>query len=188
MRTASILLITAIIGFAGLAFNVLLILAYQTIFGYIYERIGLALAAFMLGLAIASMIFNHFLQKLPEHLWLTAILLLVASTALVTPSVLSFIADSSSQSLLFSLIAWSGAILGAAFPLLCQAYSAIHKHKHLASVYAADLMGGMLGSILLSGLMVPLLGFSNTLAIIALLTLIAALVLIILGKTPKSMD
>ncbi len=186
IRATSILLVTAIIGFAGLAFNVLLILAYQTIFGYIYEQIGLALAAFMLGLAAASMIFNHFLQELPERLWLTAILLLITITALAMPAILAFVADSSSQSWLFLLIVWSGAILGAAFPLLCQAYSAIHKHKQLASVYAADLMGGMLGSILLSGLMVPLLGFSNTLAIIALMTLTAALVLIILGHTPKS--
>jgi len=187
-RTASVLLITAVIGFAGLAFNVLLILAYQTIFGYIYEQIGLALAAFMLGLAVASLVVNRFLPKLPLRLCLLAILLFVTVTALAMPAMLVYVSNSSSPLALFLLIVWSGAILGAAFPLLCQAYSEAHNQKGFGSVYAADLLGGMLGSILLSGLMVPLLGFANTLALTALLTLAAAFGLILLGNPHKSID
>lgn len=164
-----IITITAIVGFAGIALNVLLILAYQTIFGYLYEMIGLALAAFMSGMAIAGMAVNRFLTKLRRRFLLGAILLLIALTAMALPRILVVLQDWSSHFLILALLLWTGALTGGAFPLLCHFYASVMVRTRVGSIYAADLCGGSLGSILITGLMVPLLGFASTLTIIAML-------------------
>ncbi len=43
-------------GFAGMALEIILIFAFQNIYGYMYENIGLIIAVFMFGIALGGMI------------------------------------------------------------------------------------------------------------------------------------
>ncbi len=46
-------------GFAGMALEIILIFAFQNIYGYMYENIGLIIAVFMFGLALGGVISNR---------------------------------------------------------------------------------------------------------------------------------
>lgn len=162
--------VTIFIGFAGITFNFLLILAFQTIFGYVYEWIGLAMAAFMFGLALASYLINKNLDRMKALSGLKIILTLVLLTAMGFLPLLKSLIGNHNYLLYFALVIWSGSLIGGAFPLLCKLYQNYVKGRHPGSIYAADLVGGSIGSLLVSGFFVPLFGFAQTCALIALVS------------------
>ena len=57
--------ITAIVttGFAGMALEIILIFAFQNIYGYVYEDIGLIIAVFMFGMALGGGISNRLILQ-----------------------------------------------------------------------------------------------------------------------------
>jgi len=174
-RQFGLLLAIALIGFAGIVFDVLLILAFQTIFGYIYEWIGAALAAFMLGLALASWVINHHLHRFSSRKAIAFIMGLILVYASVLPSILNYLAQSPSYFIFMMLIIIAGALIGSAFPIACDLYYKIVGQRRVGSIYAADLVGGAVGSLLVSGFLVPLFGFSHTLLLVAILTIASLL-------------
>jgi len=50
-------------GFAGMALEIILIFAFQNIYGYVYENIGLIIAVFMFGLALGCGISNRLILQ-----------------------------------------------------------------------------------------------------------------------------
>jgi len=50
-------------GFAGMALEIILIFAFQNIYGYVYENIGLIIAVFMFGLALGGVISNRLILQ-----------------------------------------------------------------------------------------------------------------------------
>lgn len=55
-------------GLAGMMFNLTLIFAFQVLYGYIYQKIGLMIASFMLGLAAGAMTMNYYLPRMGKGL------------------------------------------------------------------------------------------------------------------------
>ncbi|NOY57581.1 MAG: hypothetical protein GXO75_01430 [Calditrichaeota bacterium] len=165
--------VTIFIGFAGITFNFLLILAFQTVFGYVYEWIGLAMAAFMFGLALAGYLINKNLDRIKALSGLKIILTLVLLTAIGFLPLLKSMVRTHSYFLYFALVIWSGSLIGGAFPLLCKLYQNYSPGRHPGSIYAADLIGGSAGSLLVSGFFVPLFGFTQTCGLVVLLLFFA---------------
>ncbi|NIA30532.1 MAG: hypothetical protein GWP06_11550 [Actinobacteria bacterium] len=174
--------IAIFIGFAGITFNFLLILAFQTIFGYVYEWIGLAMAAFMFGLAVSSLIINKNLDYFGQYLWLRVFLLLILLTGIFFPPLLRIMANTHSYLLYFSLVFWAGALIGGAFPILCKLYQRTIPTQHPGSIYAADLIGGSVGSLLVSGFFVPLFGFAQTCDLVVLVSIFGLIATFLSGK------
>ncbi len=168
LRVANIALVTLLVGFTGLVFNVILILAFQTIFGYIYTWIGLAIAAYMLGMASAGFVFNRYIDIIKTKPVLMVLLALIVITALLLMPFFRLSTFLLLPVLFFLVILWSGALTGAAFPLFCRAYSKEGQSGH-GTIYACDLLGGAAGAFLLCGVMIPLFGFQQILWLIALL-------------------
>ncbi|MBN2001388.1 hypothetical protein JW935_27840 [candidate division KSB1 bacterium] len=166
-----------LVGFAGMTLNVILILAFQTIFGYVYEWIGVALGLFMAGMTAGSWFINRNLSLLPHRKILIWILLLLQTTALVLVPVFDLLYRFPSTILFLLLVIWCGSLIGAAFPPACALYFSHRKIRKPGSIYAADVLGGAAGAFLCGGLMVPLLGFIITLAVVALLCAGAVVVL-----------
>ncbi|MCR4290953.1 MAG: fused MFS/spermidine synthase [Candidatus Scalindua sp.] len=50
-------------GFAGMALEIILIFAFQNIYGYVYENIGLIIAVFMFGMALGGGISNRLILR-----------------------------------------------------------------------------------------------------------------------------
>ncbi len=55
-------------GLAGMIFNLALIFAFQVLYGYVYQKIGLMIASFMLGLAGGAMVMNYYLPRMGKDL------------------------------------------------------------------------------------------------------------------------
>jgi len=160
-------IVAGIIGFAAMAFEVILIIIFQTLFGYIYAWIGVAIAFFMAGTALASSAVNQFLPRLSARRTLLAVLLVTLAACLLIVPLAFVISLLHSELLYLVVVLFCGALAGAAFPLLCRLYFLSTKRTNLGGIYAADVFGGSVGALLISGLFIPLYGFWITLLLTA---------------------
>ncbi len=152
-------------GFMGMVLETILILYYQVKHGVLYQDIGLLLMSFMAGLALGAMIINKEMarpfnnQKLLR--WygislLAGICFLCAFTGMrVTMSISAGLVEIS------CLLAATGFLVAGIF-----AYASLHEiedQKNVISpLYSADLIGGCLGSLLGSLILIPLAGMDVT--------------------------
>lgn len=148
-------------GYTTMAFSVILILLYQTFYGYIYERIGLLTSFFMLGLAGGSWSFSQkkSLKHLPFSEFLFVCLILLSIYLLKYE--LSFY--------LASLL--SGFLGGLQFSIS----SNILKDRQYPSalLYAIDLGGSFIGALLTTIYLVPLMGTENSLFMLVIIKIIS---------------
>jgi spermidine synthase len=152
-------------GFLGMVLETILILYYQVKHGVLYQDIGLLLMSFMAGLALGAMIINRVMarpidsQKLPRWYGISLLIgfcLLCAFTETkVTMSISTGLAQTS------WLLAIVGFLVAGIF-----AYVSLHEIKDqknvISSLYSADLIGGCLGSLLCSLILIPLAGMDVT--------------------------
>jgi hypothetical protein len=169
---------TAIIGFIGMTFSVLLLLSFQTLFGYIYSWVGAAMAAYMAGMAGASLVINKKMVRLEKWPVLTALYILMGLALVLLMPVIQWLDRLNSPVLYVILFAASGALVGATFPLLCRAYMRVTSQPELGNIYASDVLGGAAGAFLLSSFFIPIYGFNRTLLIAFALCLTGFLLLV----------
>lgn len=162
-------------GFGGMALEMLLVFAFQSLYGYVYSQVGLLMAAFMLGLFLGTHRMNRLLAGpsrvgLPTLAWLQMALTLYALALPLLLQGLShlvqqFLVVLVAQGVFPLLVALTGLLVGAQFPLassLCLRAEGGTAGRIAGSLYAADLLGGCGGALLVSALLLPLLGVSQT--------------------------
>jgi spermidine synthase len=183
-------------GFAGMIFDIVVIFAFQSIYGYVFSWIGLLVAAFMAGAACGAMLITMALEQIQNGLKFfikieVAILcfsvvlpfLLFAVNAFVDRqnafilSVLPFLA--------ISLIC--GLLIGSQFPLANKLSLRDHlsTSRTVGLLYAADLAGGWLGGIVGAVVLLPVLGLTGTCLTVGLLKLAS---FIVLATQPQSVS
>jgi spermidine synthase len=178
-------LLIALLGFAGMGAQIIIILVFQARFGYVYQMISLLTAAFMGGLAWGSYQINSHFEKITAPrktmlLFLFPLLLYFASFIgmIAFHPLFPFLTQSLFP--LSSLII--GSLVGAVFPLAVK-FGQAHRKEigHLAGVlYGADLLGSSLAAVLVSIFFVPLYGVLGTAAIsVCAIVLSIAVVLVI---------
>ncbi|MBW3001494.1 fused MFS/spermidine synthase [Candidatus Woesearchaeota archaeon] len=169
-------------GFAASSLEVVILVGFQIIYGFVYHNIGLIITAFMLGLAIGSYYMNTNLgkRKLKN---LVRIEFAIAIYAVILPFLLILFSRLAINQVIFSLTQIIIPILtiilailvGMEFPLAGKLY-----FKKLAgtagTLYASDLIGACLGALLVSALLIPLLGLIGVCIVISVLNLISGLV------------
>ena len=174
----------AVMGWTLIGVEVLLLLGFQAIYGYVYQQLAIVIAAFMAGMAAGSWwslrrmnigaMANHAraMAKLQILAGLFPLLLFAAFNCMEhvhTPAGLFVIAE-----IVFPLLALLAGLLGGyQFPLASAVFF-VKKDapgKNLGVLYALDLLGACLGAVLLSGYLVPVFGFLKTAILIALVNL-----------------
>lgn len=171
-------LLVAVVAFVGMVLETLLILHYQVKSGILYQDIGLLLMGFMAGLALGALVTDKwvFARARRKPLWYgfllsggLALFSLVTSSEIRSGSVAGL-----AQTTGFLLI--TGFLVSAAF-----AYASLEgvrdQREVVAPLYAADLIGGCLGSLASSLLLIPVAGLVATSASMAPLALLSALLL-----------
>jgi len=156
-------------GFFGMSSNLILILCFQITFGFIYQKIGLLIAAFMTGLSLGSIFMTKNLVRIKKDV--SVFRYIEFSTVLFSfflLSILNFLIKMPNSEILFYLLSMiSGGLVGAEFPLANKIY--LQKRKgSIGFLYATDLLGGCLAAFLISIIFVPVLGIINTLIFISL--------------------
>jgi spermidine synthase len=157
-----ILFLAGGLGFVGMAFDIMLLLAFETLFGYLYTWIGVALALFMFGMATASWLVNRILSRLRIWHWLALLVFLLLVMAIAHYPLLKRLSHSPPMGLYLALLFGIGALLGGSFPLLCRLYGEHRRVPQLGGIYAFDLFGGAFGALWVSSFFIPLWGFRDT--------------------------
>jgi spermidine synthase len=177
LRGKAILLAVMSMGFAEIAFEVMIILTFQVFFGYLYYKLGLLITSYMIGLAIGSGLSIHKLRSLRSpFLYFSGIQLLVAIYPILLLSIFTLFSFGGSPSwgsnLLFPLLILGGGLLGGfQFPLANKLYLESGKKvsKSAGLIYGLDLVGSCLGALLASAFLLPILGIPGTCWALALI-------------------
>ena len=183
-------------GFSEIVFQVVVLLAFQIFYGYVYYKLGLLLTLFMVGLALGAGTVTALFRRLRNDY---RVLLLTQAAIclypLLLPAVFSVLASARGtagvfalgERLVFPLLPLTAGFVGGfQLPLAGRIY--LRKRKRVGLVagltYGADLFGACLGAVAVSALILPILGVNATCYAVALVNL--ASLVVILGYRPRS--
>ena len=184
-RTAAVYCVAAT-GLTSIALEIVLLLAFQSIYGYVYRQLAILIGLFMAGMALGCWLgIRRAARKDPPSCGTLAgcqFLLLLSAPALI--AVLSFLAGISAaagvwlaaQCVFPALAALSGMLGGYQFPIAAEIY--LHEaggRTKLGLLYAIDLLGGCVGALLLAAYLIPVFGFWRTACLCAAVNAVPAL-------------
>jgi len=171
------LIALATTGFTGIALEIVILYAFQNIYGYIYERMGVIVAVFMVGLALGGYITNRIIQK--SNLKWVNLLMVFEGVIGFYSTILPFIIHAlSSYSVvaevgLTCFIGIAGVLTGLEFPLVNKLFMQSNKDMAVSAgvTDGVDHIGAFLGAILTGVIFLPLLGVFWTCLILAVLNI-----------------
>jgi len=178
-------------GFAGMLFDLILIFAFQVLYGYIFYWLGLLVTAFMAGVMVGGLWMTAYLKKVETtlpviiklELGLVVFAFLLPWIFLKAGPLLIYTWFDNILRVVFLLLSFgSGLLVGAQFPLANKEYLKISPNLSGTAglLYSADLWGGWLGGILGGVVLLPVLGLMET-SIVVIMFKISSLVLLIVA-------
>ena len=186
-RTAG--LAVATMGFTELGLEILLLLGFQALYGYVYHELTILVALFMVGVALGGW---WALRSAPSggrasqrdlrvlaglQILLAAAPLLVFGLFIQLGRVSSMGGQRAASEILFPALALVAGLLGGfQFLLASRVYfaDAPERGRSPGVLYALDLAGACAGALALSGLLIPVYGFLCTAALMAAVNLAPA--------------
>ncbi len=172
-------------GFSTMALQIALLFSFQSIYGFVYEIVGLIMAMFMSGLSLGAFLTNRYVKYKTSLKTLAAVQFVISVLAFMIAFIIPRAAAVESLPvifMLFSMLTFSaGLINGIDFPLSLACYLALNKKadQTAGTVYGVELFGACLGAILTSAMVAPvfgivsaciLAGIANFTAFVVLLT------------------
>ncbi|HYL15251.1 MAG TPA: hypothetical protein VEV41_19590, partial [Terriglobales bacterium] len=180
----------AVMGFTLMSLQVMLLLGFQAIYGYVYHQLAILIAFFMVGMAVGSWwsLRHCVLQDVIEQgkiLKLAGLqvaaafsplllcVILVSLSRVRSPSGLVIVA----QVLFPALALLSGILGGYQFPLASKIFfgGSASSQSNLGVLYAVDLSGACIGALVLCAYLLPVFGFLRVGGLIAAVNLVPAL-------------
>lgn len=187
----------AAMGFTLIGLEMLLLLAFQAIYGYVYQQLAIIIAGFMLGMTLGSRwglraaapatgqrdVRRLFLLQLLAAFSPVLLYALFDALAAIKNPATVFLA---SQILFPVLAVLCGLFGGYQFPVATRIFfsNSNRKASGPGTLYALDLAGACVGAIVLSSYLVPVFGFRETAWLMAVVNLAPAVLagLSTLGK------
>ena len=178
-------------GFTGMAADLIVVFAFQTLYGYVYHWIGLLITAFMAGLSLGGLLMARRSARIerarPTLVKLELAIVLYWALLPVALSTLSArtthpLASTAIQGILLFLNALAGFLVGSQFPLANRMWLKGREDRGGTAgvLYACDLVGAFLGSIVVSVVLIPVLGILETCLLAATLKLGSLLLVAVL--------
>jgi spermidine synthase len=160
-------------GFSEISFQVITVIGFQVLYGYVYYKLGLILTSFMMGLVLGAWVINRRLDRLKSDL---PAYVKIQGTVVLYPLLLALVliglaaAQGSRLSgvglggvfAFFPMVA--GFIGGLQFPLankICLRDTG-RVGRTAGLIYGLDLLGSCLGALLAGAILVPVLGVLGT--------------------------
>jgi spermidine synthase len=150
-------------GAAGSSLEVVLLLAFQIMYGSLYLATGMIITAFMAGLSVGSLVRWVFLRRKPVAAF-TVVQGLVGLYALFLPLLLNILKSGNPGDLVvyplfLFLTACLGVLIGLEFSLASRLIG--DASPALAGrLYGTDLLGSAAGALVVSAFLLPLLGIT----------------------------
>jgi len=181
-RTVALLAI-ATTGFAGIAFDIVGLYVFQSVFGYLYQEVGAVVALFMAGLTVGSLLLSRWIEAKAAR-WIVVLFgmeIVIGAFAFVFPfalrlSALAPVSEPLGKLVFFAVIAIAGMLIGAEFPLANKIYndSGGSAVKGAALTDSADHFGACVGALLTGVVLVPLIGLWAACALVGIIKLLSA--------------
>lgn len=172
----------AAMGFTLMALQVLLLVGFQVLFGYVYHQLALIVGAFMAGMALGSRQALDCAKERDARL-LALSAALAAVSGIVLFAVLRSLAPASAGGAVWlaghvavpAVAAACGWMGGFQFPVASRLYFREGPRAGLGALYALDLAGACAGALVTSGYLLPVFGYFKTACLLALVNLPGAL-------------
>ena len=165
-------------GFSEITFQVLILLSFQIIYGYLFYKLGFILTSFMIGLALGSYLIIKMMPKLKRprqaFIWTQVSICIYP---LILPLLFYWLVTAKNEAvlwagsnILFALLpVAAGFIGGFQFPLANKI--CLQDNKDVGRIaglsYGLDLLGSCLGALLAGVILVPVLGITQTCFLVA---------------------
>jgi len=175
-------------GLSSMSLQIAMLFSFQSIYGFIYEMIGLIMAVFMGGLALGTFLTHRYVADKSRLNLLAAaqavISLLSIAIAAALPSVAALQPLALVPLIFYTLTFAAGLANGICFPLAAACYLARCKQPERATgaVYGIELFGACLGAILAGAVVAPVLGVVASCLLAAAAAFTALVVLLITGR------
>jgi len=174
-------------GFVGMAFSIIMIFVFQNIYGYVYQKIGLIVAIFMIGLAIGGYVFStKFKDDLKQLVKSLIIMEFIICLFAIILSLFFSVGNAYMRSLHSAELVWimnegifymmifvSGFLTGGEFPLVGRVLLSCEMKlgKSAGIVNSADHLGAMCGAFITGVVLVPVLGIVQACLVLAIMKL-----------------
>jgi spermidine synthase len=213
-RGSAVPVIVATTGFAGMVCDLMIVFGFQALYGYVYQHVGLIIAAFMAGLALGgwstsrprledgATLSSQRPALLPAGLGGALVArdrrrALILSEAflivywLILPLLLTALSSLTTTgvvaAVLLLLNTLGGWLVGLQFPLSSELHLAARGEPGYTAgvLYAADLAGAFLGAIAIGIALLPVLGTTGTCLFVVILK-VCSLVLFLTGPNSQT--
>jgi spermidine synthase len=168
-------------GITAMVFTLILSIGFQIRYGYLFYQISILITMFIIGNAVGgyfgnSKMFDHTKYLLINELSLIVLLIIILATLKNHAYPMLF----GTRFDFFILLVISGFLVGVEFPIANRIYlnQNMQITQTVGKLYAVDLIGGFIGAITISVILIPVLGIFQTLIIALLLKIISALLVL----------
>jgi spermidine synthase len=179
----------AAMGFALMGLEILILLGFQAIYGYVYHQLAILVAAVMAGMALGAWLamrrHSESVQSLRSVAWLQLPAALAPISLFAILQGFTRVTSDTGQMLVsqiaFPLIALACGLMGGyQFSLASRTYFADSAPSSAGVLYGLDLMGAALGAVLLSLYWFPVYGFLRSALLMAVVSLAPAVLVVFL--------
>ena len=175
------LLPLAVMGLTTIVTEIILLVWFQALYGFLYGRIALLMSTFMLGLFLGAVLGNRIHST--TYGWLAVIqagfLLLLGLFRLAIPVKLP-------EVLAFVILLGLGILGGGLFVASNQLYLRIR--EDYGRGYSLDLFGSFIGALVTSSLLIPLAGLSRIIDAVLILNIMGLIFLLTRPKKRLTSD
>jgi spermidine synthase len=166
-------------GIIAMIFSLVISLGFQIRYGYLYYKISILLTTFIAGTTLGGYLGNTYLPNKRKYFLLIEsaiiILLLILTLSLHNQTYPSIFG---SQIDFFIFLIISGMLVGLEFPLANKLYNFNDPQTTVGRLYAADLLGGFVGAVMISVFLIPVFGILQTLIFAITLKILSALLIL----------
>lgn len=141
----------AVMGFTTIVFEIIVIISFQTMFGYLYQRIALLLASFMIGLSVGA-----FWGKRRKRIIFPFLLLIQLGFILLLLAFYLLLGFHPPEFFFFFSLGIIGFLGGDLF--IVSNHLFLEQKKNYGLGYGLDLLGSFLGALAASSFLIPLVG------------------------------
>ncbi len=161
----------AVMGFTTIVAEIIVIIAFQTLYGYLYQRIALLLTSFMMGLFLGS-----FRGKKRKRFDLSQMLVIQAGFLLLILLFQTTLKLNPPEIFFFLFLLALGFLGGDLFVVSNHLF--LKEKKNYGLGYGLDLLGSFGGALAASSLLIPLVGLPHLLTYLFLLNSFCLLFLV----------
>lgn len=167
-------------GYIGMVMEIVLLFYYQTYHGVLFRDIGILLMLFMIGLSVGPPVVSKFSSRPFGKFSLSKSMILLSLFMIIVLCVSIYLIASKvgMHPMVISLILiLSGFYVSAVFTLVSTEKYDELKNK-LVHLYVADLIGGGMGSLLATLILIPFMGLIQTIALVIVLLLLIIILML----------